>query len=96
MPTKRRQKLLREFDAIQRALESLGGEQSIEAICGWIKTNAPDLYDQHRIQSLLRGHPNSRYKELGPKPLERTEQGYFRLGNSLTRRGEKQSTVSGI
>ena len=96
MPTKRRQKLLKEFHAIQRALESLGGEQSIEAICGWIKTNAPDLYDEHRIESLLHGHPNSRYKELGPKPLERTEQGYFRLGHLLTRGVGKQSTVSEI
>ena len=86
MPTKRRQKYLREYAAIQRALESLGGEQSADAICDWIKTHATDLYDEQRIQSLLHGHPNSRSNEFGPRPLERTENGNFRLGNTLTPR----------
>jgi hypothetical protein len=81
MPTKRRQKLLREADAIKRALESLGGEQSIDAIREWIKTNAPDLDDEGRIGTLLRGYSN-KDPDFGPAFLERTRQGHFKLDTS--------------
>ena len=88
MPTRRRQKLLREEHAIRRALESLGGEQSIDSVRQWIKTNQPDLYDERRIGTLLRGHSNllkarARHPEFGPAFLERTKQGYFKLNESF-------------
>jgi hypothetical protein len=84
MPTRRRQKLLREEDAIRRALESLGGEQSIDSIREWIQTNVPELYDERRIGTLLRGYSDlqkarTRHPEFGPAFLERTRQGHFKL-----------------
>jgi len=94
MPTRRKQKLIREEHAIRRALEFLGGEQSINSVREWIKTNQPELYDERRIGTLLRGHSNllkarERHPEFGPAFLERTKQGHFKLNESF--RGAPES-----